>query len=165
MLYTSFLYPQIPTKLLNTKHVILLKILATTGLPTAVAVHFRVPTQVKRQAGSRLSHPGSNPGSRLPPGIQGGIPPPIQDPRWDPASHLGSKAGSRQSRPRSNLGSRLPPGIQGECFLPPEIQGGIPPVPPRVQPGIPHPTWDPRWNPASHQGSKGGIRIKSVQQS
>ena len=137
-------------------------------------------------AGSRLSRPGSNPGSRIPPGIQGGIPPPTRDPWWDPASHLGSK-----------VGSRLPPGILGgippptwdprgdpaspthgstwdPAFhpgslvgsrLPPGIQGGIPPVPPRVQPRIPHPFWDPMWNPASHQGSKGEIRDKSVQQS
>ena len=40
----------------------------------------------------------------------------------------------------------------------PVINRGIPPFPPRVQPGIPPPTRDPRWDPASHQGSKGGIR-------
>ena len=40
----------------------------------------------------------------------------------------------------------------------PVIIGGIPPFPPRVQPGIqgriPPPARDPRWDPASHLGSK-----------
>ena len=122
-------------------------------------------SQVKRQVGFRwdpanptwdpTSHPGSKMGSRLPPEILGGTPPltwdprrdpasPAQGPTWDPAFHPGSKANAA-SHLQSKAGSHLShlgsiPGFH----IPPGIQGVY---------------------PASHQGSKGGIRNKSVQQS
>ena len=61
---TSFFYPQIPTKLWNllSDHCNVIKILATTGLPTAVAVHFYVPSSPAQQA--FLCGLGANNGER-----------------------------------------------------------------------------------------------------
>ena len=38
-------------------------------------------SHLQSKAGSHLSHLGSIPGFHIPPGIQGGIPPPTRDPR------------------------------------------------------------------------------------
>ena len=76
------------------------RVLSYHYICSTVSSVVRYSTQVRMQAGSRLSHPGSNPGS---------------------------KAGSRQSRPGSNLGSRLPPWILGGIpLVPPKVQPGIP---------------------------------------